>query len=103
MLCFKTFVYLDSKVNCIYLVIDQTHSFSLVHYHDSYPLRRRYQGRFRKCSALMSSQGFFVLFCFGIFRAILAAYGNSQARGRIEAAAASIYHRRSNVGSKPHL
>ena len=31
------------------------------------------------------------------------AYGSSQARGRIEAAAADLPHSHSNTGSKPHL
>ena len=45
-------------------------------------------------------------FCFlfvCLFRAIPAAYGSSQARGRIRAAAASLHHSHSNMGSKPHL
>ena len=32
-----------------------------------------------------------------------AAYGSSQARDRIRAAAASLHHSHSNAGSKPHL
>ena len=31
------------------------------------------------------------------------AYGNSQARGRIGAAGASLYHSHGNIGSEPHL
>ena len=31
------------------------------------------------------------------------AYGSSQARGRIRAAAASLWHSHSNMGSEPHL
>ena len=38
-----------------------------------------------------------------LFRAPLAAYGGSQARGQIGAAAASLPHSHSNAGSKPHL
>ena len=34
------------------------------------------------------------------FRAVLVAYGGSQARGQIGAMAASLRHRRSNTGSK---
>ena len=47
--------------------------------------------------------GFFVLFCFLLFRATPAAYGSSQARGCIGAAAAGPRHSHSNVGSKPRL
>ena len=36
------------------------------------------------------------------FRAEGAALGNSQARGRIRATAACLYHRHSNAGSEPH-
>ena len=38
-------------------------------------------------------------FFFFLFRAISVAYGNSQARGRIGAAAASLYHNHSKAGS----
>ena len=38
-----------------------------------------------------------------LFRAAPAAYKGSQARGLIGAAAASLYHSQSNMGSKPHL
>ena len=44
---------------------------------------------------------FLILFCF--FRAVPAAYGGSQARSRIKAAAAGPHPSHSNVGSKPHL
>ena len=37
------------------------------------------------------------------FRASGAAYGSSQATGRIEAVAANLYHSHSNAGSEPHL
>ena len=40
---------------------------------------------------------------FGLFRATLAAYGGSQARGPIGAVAAGLYHSHSNVGSELHL
>ena len=42
-----------------------------------------------------------LFFFFCLFRAKPKAYGGSQARGLIEAIAASLYH--SNAGSKPHL
>ena len=42
-----------------------------------------------------------LIFFFFFFRATPEAYGSSQARGRIEATAAS--HSQSNTGSKPHL
>ena len=45
----------------------------------------------------------FHFFLFAFFRAIPMAYGSSQARGRIEAIAASLHHSHSNVGSEPHL
>ena len=48
----------------------------------------------------------FVLFCFGLFaisRAASAAYGGSQARGLIGAAAAGLGQSHSNEGSKTRL
>ena len=44
---------------------------------------------------------FFFFFC--LFKATLIAYGGSQARGQIGAAAASLHHSHRNVGSKPRL
>ena len=44
---------------------------------------------------------FFFVFC--LFRAALAAYGGSQARGPIGATAAGLPHSHSNTGSEPHL
>ena len=44
---------------------------------------------------------FFFFFC--LFTAVPVAYGGSQARGRIGAAAVSLCHGHSNVGSKPSL
>ena len=48
---------------------------------------------------------YFILFYFNflLFRATLTACGSFQARGRIRATAASLYHSHSNLGSKPHL
>ena len=40
---------------------------------------------------------------FFLFRVVLVAYGNSQARGHIGAAAAGLHHSHSNGGSEPHL
>ena len=40
---------------------------------------------------------------FFLFRAAPMAYGSSQARGRIGAAAAGLHHSHSNTRSKPHL
>ena len=37
------------------------------------------------------------------FTAAPEAYGSSQSRGQIGAAAASLHHSHSNVGSEPHL
>ena len=42
-------------------------------------------------------------FFFLLFRATLAAYGSSQARGQIEATAAGLYHSHSNARSEPSL
>ena len=38
-----------------------------------------------------------------LFRAAHAAYGSSQARGPIRAAATGLYHSHGNTGSKQHL
>ena len=46
---------------------------------------------------------FIYLFIFCFFRAACVAYGSSQARGLIGAAAASLCHSHSNKGSRPHL
>ena len=43
---------------------------------------------------------YFILF---IFRVAPAAYGSSQARGGIQAAAASLHHSHSSSGLEPHL
>ena len=44
------------------------------------------------------------VFCFvSLFRATPAAYGSSQARGQIGAAADGLHHSHSNVGSQQHL
>ena len=43
---------------------------------------------------------FFFFFCFGLFRAVPAAYGGSQARDLIGAVAAGLHHSHSNVGSE---
>ena len=51
----------------------------------------------------MLSVSLSLFFFFGLFRALLAAYGGSQARGQIEAAAANLHHSHSNSGSEPHL
>ena len=46
--------------------------------------------------------GFFFFFFFFLFMAALAAYGSSQARGRIRAAADSLHPSHSNTQSEPH-
>ena len=46
---------------------------------------------------------FKVLVLFLLFWAALVAYGNSQASGRIRAAAAGLHHSHINTGSKPRL
>ena len=40
-----------------------------------------------------------LIFLGGLFRAALVAYGGSQARGQIRAAAAVLYHSHGNAGS----
>ena len=45
----------------------------------------------------------FIIIIIAFFRAASAAYGSSQARGRIGATAASLYHSYSNTGSELHL
>ena len=44
-----------------------------------------------------------VLFFSSRFMAAPMAYGHSQARGQIGAAAAGLHHRHSKAGSEPHL
>ena len=46
---------------------------------------------------------FFFFLLILLFRTVPVAYGSSQARGHIRAAAAGLYHSHSNMGSKPHL
>jgi len=47
---------------------------------------------------------FFFFFVFLVFfRAVLAAYGSSQARGLIGATVAGLHHSHSNTGSEPYL
>ena len=41
--------------------------------------------------------------CFFPFRATPKAYGSSQARDRIGAAAVGLHHSHSHMGSEPHL
>ena len=48
----------------------------------------------------LSSSGFSLVFC--LFRATPAAYGSSQTRGRMRAAAAGLRHRHSHAGSLTH-
>ena len=45
----------------------------------------------------------FLIHSFIFFRAILVAYGGSQAMGQIRAGAASLHHSPSNAGYEPHL
>ena len=46
---------------------------------------------------------FIYLFIYLFFRATSEVYGSSQAKSRIVATAASLYHNQSNSGSEPHL
>ena len=49
------------------------------------------------------SLSLFYYYYFLLFRAALAAYGSSQVRGLIRAAAASLHHSHSNIRSEQHL
>ena len=51
-------------------------------------------------SGIIMINGVVYLFIYLLFRAATAAYENSQARGRIRAAAAGLHHRHSHAGSK---
>ena len=51
----------------------------------------------------MKLPGIFYILIFFLFRTMSAPHGSVQARGRIEAAAASLHHSHSNTGSKQHL
>ena len=46
---------------------------------------------------------FFSFLFFLLFMVVSVAYGSSQARGRIGAAAADLHHSHSKTGSEPHL
>ena len=46
---------------------------------------------------------FFILFYFGLFRVVPAAYEGSQARGPIEATAANLHHSHRNARSERRL
>ena len=52
---------------------------------------------------LFSLLFYFILFIFLLFRATLAAYGSSQARGQIRAVAASLHHSHKNARSETHV
>ena len=54
-------------------------------------------------SALVPRETTFPFFSFCVFRAAPMAYGSSQARGQIRAAAASLYHSHSNARFEPHF
>ena len=45
----------------------------------------------------------YTFFSYFLFSTAFIAYGSTQARGQIRAAAAGLYHNHSNVGSKPRL
>ena len=55
------------------------------------------------CSIVVKIYLRFTFFFFCFFRAPAMAYGGSQARGRIGAAAVSLHHSHSNMGSEPGL
>ena len=71
----------------------------------SFPHRTHHVSHFHcgklEDSLLVRQVDFF--FFFLLFRASLAAYGSSQARGRIGAVASGLHHSHSNTGSKPCL
>ena len=54
-----------------------------------------------KRNMVLSFFSFFFFFC--LFRAALAAYGGSQARGQIRATDAGLHHSHINARSEPHL
>ena len=59
---------------------------------------------FQKFLILMASNlSVFFFFVFCLFRGAPAAYGGSQTRGPIRAAAAGLHHSHRNSGSQPHL
>ena len=58
---------------------------------------------FYRCMLDLSSLTFLFFFCLFFFSAPPAAYGGSQARGRIGAVAPSLCHSYSNVGLEPYL
>ena len=60
--------------------------------------RKKYMRRRTPISGLLASVHFFSL-----FTAAATAYGGSQARGRIGAAAAGLHHSHSNTGSEQSL
>ena len=60
--------------------------------------RKKYMRRRTPISGLLASVHFFSL-----FTAAATAYGGSQARGRIGAAAAGLHHSHGNIGSQLHL
>ena len=60
-------------------------------------------GKGKKVVGFLSLSLFYYYFFFLLFRAALAAYGSSQVRGLIRAAAASLHHSHSNIRSEQHL
>ena len=75
--------------------------------------RKRREGGRKEGNSQVSFFCFFFVFClfccccccflFFLFRAKPTAYGSSQARGQIGAAAAGLHHSHSNAGSEPPL
>jgi len=61
------------------------------------------QGVEVRAPGLQLEEGAFSFFCFLLFRAAPMAYGSSQARGLIGAAAAGLHHSHSNTRSEPCL
>ena len=69
------------------------------------PAELSYSFRSKIAGAITASfhqtlRDFSFFFVFFFFRAVLAAYGSSQARDPIGATAASLYHNQSNKGSE---
>ena len=63
-----------------------------------------FQGVFNQPQEVSISYFLFLFFClFAFSRAAPAAYGGSQARGRIGAVATGLCQSHSNAGSEPHL
>ena len=109
------FFLIRSKYNCIFgesekLKLSRVNFFSFLSY---WILHLPYGGKGYKIIGLRCHSKclcnmeiiFIPFFCFVfcLFRAVLMAYGSSQARDPIGAVAAGLHHKHSNTISEPHL